>query len=212
MYTIIHSIVFVALSNHGLTQMNIGRAHIGILAGETAAALYPQHTSALINAGISYGKNVQFISNKDQVQIAQTETYMTGKVTSSSGKQKAAVIEGSGRSSSDFKYLKSENQLVRSLYTFQRAMIASNYTSAKAFGYSGNTLNTYVQHLLSSNELTYSLTTGGSGMSDTSAETEKIVYMLKSIAANQIETSIVLGELVNSRVYVHLHKPFLMDN
>ena len=197
MHSFIYSFtVLAALANHGLTQMNIGRSHIGILAGETAAALYPQHTSALINAGISYSKNVQFVDSKDQVQNAPTETYMTGKVTSSSGKQKAAVTEGSGRSS-DFKYLKNGYQLVRSLYTFQRAMIASNYTSSKAFGYSGSTLNTYIQHLLSSNELTFSLTTGGTGTSDTVVgETENIVHMLKSIAANQIETSIVLGELV----------------
>lgn len=100
-------------------------------------------------------------------------------------------MEGS-ESSPTIKYSKNENQLVRSLYTFQRAMLASNYSSAKAFGYSGSTLNTYVQHLLGSNELTYSLTSGVRG--DTETETEQIVRMLKSIAANQIETSIVLGE------------------
>ena len=204
-----------ALANHALTQMDAGRGETGALVGETAAALYSHHTAALINSALSYNKITQYNymdSDSDQQSILfhtnklegyiPTTTHTTASTSSSSSSQSQSQ-QSKGREIK--KLIRNEKLLIRSLYTLHRAMNMSDYTSSKSVGYAGSTLHTYIQHLVDSAELYHHLLERTSSEEATQIhtqsdmhvlvqqETKRVVSLLKEIAANQIETSILLG-------------------
>jgi hypothetical protein len=197
-----------ALANHGLTQMDADRPEMGVLAGEAAAALYAKHSAALVNAALSYNKITQYSGN-DQIVFHRSdlESYVpavtpstTTTSSSTTAKQSEQQAQQQGAS-----IPRNEKLLIRSLYTFERAMIAGSFTAAKAAGYAGNTLYTYSQHLASSQEmyntlLQYASRSHGDSDDGVSSvpllqqEGHRVVTMLKEVAANQIETSVLLGK------------------